>query len=834
MPSTLLVVLAAECRMALLDRFRPLPASRHADPEVRLTYVNGLSTGDREALASVAREDDSARVRRAAVAKITDPAVLAAVARDDADEGVRAAAESMLRDVAIEAFEETSEAESLAAVEALAALSGQKIIAQIAKTAARETVARRALDQTVDQRSLGAIARQAGLPSIRQAAFARLTDGPEILAVAMSGEFKDTVLPAVERLTNRADLEHVADGARNKAGAKRARGVIRELDDQAARQAAAARAASEAEQAETLADLAAAARREEERAAHEREVELARRAAEEARQREERLALERAAAQAESEKRALEESERRRRALAAAAVVEQEAQRRREALQTLHALLARAETLAHQPDCPARTVERVVKDLRAALSSLPPLPSKRDHEDAVSRLKAALEALAPKLQDLLALDDWQRWANLGVQETLCSKMEALQHHTDIPAVAREVRELQRQWRAVAAAPRAQSEALWRRFKAAHDTVWARCEAHFEAQTAARAANLAAKLALCERVEALADSTTWLQTAEEIKKLQADWKTIGPASKGSEQPVWERFRRACDRFFTRRHDDLVRRKAMWAENLAKKEALCAAAESLADSTDWDSAASAIKTLQSEWKAIGPVRRSRSDAIWQRFRGACDRFFARYAQRHETGRVERVAARNAVCVELETLAGMPAAGDAPVSTEGGREDVPPDLVTRVRALRSRWQQELALRGVDPTQAAALDQRFAAAYAAVLARWPAVFAGTDFDPDANRRRLEALVERVEGLVSAMNRSVGAGDGRDPSSLAARLKEALAANTIGVKADLENRWRAARDDVRDAQANWSRIGPVPDQARRMLADRFQRACRVILEKAG
>jgi len=64
--------------------------------------------------------------------------------------------------------------------------------------------------------------------------------------------------------------------------------------------------------------------------------------------------------------------------------------------------------------------------------------------------------------------------------------------------------------------------------------------------------------------------------------------------------------------------------------------------------------------------------------------------------------------------------------------------------------------------------------------------------------------------------------------------LKEALAANTIGGKADTESRLRAANDEVRQAQANWSRIGPVPDEARRALADRFQRAIRRISESAG
>ena len=171
-----------------------------------------------------------------------------------------------------------------------------------------------------------------------------------------------------------------------------------------------------------------------------------------------------------------------------------------------------------------------------------------------------------------------------------------------------MRKLQQQWRQAADVPRAQGEALWKRFKTAHDEAWTRCEAHFAAQSEARGENLAKKIALCERAEALADSTNWIQTADEIKKLQAEWKTIGAVSRGQEKAIWERFRGACDRFFTRRHADLAERKTVWADNLAKKEALCTKAEALRDSSEWDTAASEMKRLQAEWKTIGPSRRA----------------------------------------------------------------------------------------------------------------------------------------------------------------------------------------------------------------------------------
>ena len=155
--------------------------------------------------------------------------------------------------------------------------------------------------------------------------------------------------------------------------------------------------------------------------------------------------------------------------------------------------------------------------------------------------------------------------------------------------------------------------------------------------------------------------------------------------------------------------------------------------------------------------------------------------------------------------------------------------------MRTLRGRWQQEIAARGVDRDRAAALDARFAAAFAGVLTRWPAVFGGTDLDPDSNRRKMEALVRRMEELADSLAGGAGARrlpDCRRRRRLAAMLKEALAANTIGGKVDEESKVRAANEEVRQAQASWMRIGPVPDAARRPLADRFQRALRRIARR--
>ena len=902
--------------MALLDRFRTQPRQKHSDPAVRLAFVQEIPIDERDLLAEIARDDADARVRREAVSKLMDPAALAAVAQRDADDSVRARALEMLRDLALEAFEGVGEADSLAAVEALESLRDVKALATVAKTAPRELTALRAITHFTDGRVLGSVARHAESEAVRRSAFEMLRDHAEVLAVALNSEYKDPTLSAVDQLTSRDELEQVATRAKNKSAAKRARTLVREMDERAAEQAAHEAAQSVAAVAEP--DPAELERQERERAEREAAAERARAAAAEAlaRQRaeEEAAAQERARAQmeaaaerarieAEQQEAARRETERRQARLAEliveleaaaadsdlaaarrrmgvarrewrdltanitiddaranrlaaadahfaardAAAHEDDQRARRDAHARMLQLIARAEALAARPELTLKAGERALRDIRTTLAAVPPLPSRHDYEEVSKRLRAAQAALTPKVQELRDVADWQRWANVGIQEQLCEKMEALKALEDPEEIARQVRDLQQQWRQAADVPRAQGEALWRRFKTAHDEAWAKCEAHFAAQAEARAENLQRKIALCERAEALAGSTNWIQTADEIKKMQAEWKTIGAVTRGQEKAIWERFRSACDRFFTRRHADLVQRKAMWAENLAKKEALCAKAEAVAESTDWDAAAAEIKRLQSEWKTIGPVKKTRSEAVWQRFRAACDHFFSRYSQRHEIAKGERAAARDAIVAELEAFGAAPDAEGDTMATTATQPDAdaapaapapPPDLLAKIRDIRSRWQRELSLRGVERDRAAALDQRFAAAFAAVTSRWPSVFSGTDLDPDANRKRMETIVKRIEDLATSLAGPAqgGAGDASvSPTTrLAAMLKEALAANTIGGKVDEDSRFRAANEEVRQAQASFSRVGPVPDEARRALTDRFQRAIRRISERAA
>jgi hypothetical protein len=483
-------------------------------------------------------------------------------------------------------------------------------------------------------------------------------------------------------------------------------------------------------------------------------------------------------------------------------------------LRRLQQVCRQAEALAASDTITLKAGDRALRDLKAALDERLPLPSKKDRQDIQARLEEVRAKLGSRVQELRDADEWQRWANLQVQEELCREMEALKTEGNLEVAGRRMRELQGRWKQVALAPRAQGEAMWRRFKTAQDDVFGRTSAFFAAQNEERQQNLARKQALCEQAEALADSSDWVKTATAIQALQAEWKTIGPVTRGSEKAVWERFRSACDRFFTRRQEDLKRRKDEWSGNLARKEALCEQAEALAESTDWDNAAVQVKRLQSEWKTIGPVRKSKSEAVWQRFRAACDRFFDRYKHRDQLALLEKAGAREAVIRELEAIVNQ--------ATDGA---TPENLYQIVHDARSRWAQAPELPRTVQQELAA---RYHQAVGRIVAVWPEAFAGTDLDPDATRKRMEKLVARVEELVPANAPSRGQ---LSPAELLAqRWRERLAANTMsrGRVTEVEDsRWRAAEQEIRNAQAQWMRLGPVPPDVAGPLNERFQRAIR-------
>jgi hypothetical protein len=490
----------------------------------------------------------------------------------------------------------------------------------------------------------------------------------------------------------------------------------------------------------------------------------------------------------------------------------------------LKQLAARAKAASEADTVNLREVERLLRDVTTALENVGKGKPTAETGGAVAALRTLQDPIARRVEELRRMDEWRRFANVQQQEELIAAAEAIVASlqaeeaagtaSDLAAAANALRELQSRWKKVADVPRKSAQQLWDRFKTATDFIRSRCEIHFVRLREERSANLAARVALVEQAEALADSTEWARTAARLRELQKAWEDTGPVPGDSARSLAQRFRTACNTFFTRRRDDLSSKKVEWEENLTRKEALCEQAEQLAESTEWDTAASELKRLQSEWKTIGPVQHSKSEVVWKRFRSAADRFFERYHKRHEAAAAAQLAEREKIVVALESLIAL--------------QEVPDDLAAQVQSLRTTITSTPDVEGAAST---ALYERWTTALAALVSRSPAAFAGTDLDPVAMRERMERLIAKVESLVREETPVAATADKSPAELLAERLRAALESNALRARPD-EAKWRAAGKTVESAQEAWRRLPWVPGSDTSVLEARFKAACTRVMDQ--
>ena len=225
--------------------------------------------------------------------------------------------------------------------------------------------------------------------------------------------------------------------------------------------------------------------------------------------------------------------------------------------------------------------------------------------------------------------------NYEIKISLCEQAEALTLDNQIVESFRKLQKLHDEWRETGPVAIEYKETLWERFKEASSRINKRHQEYFESIKAEQTKNLALKSELCEKVEAFTAQPTlsrkeWNKLSEELLEVQKTWKTIGYAPKKDNNRIYERFRAACDKFFERKREFYAGVKSEMEHNLALKNELCEQAEALSVSEDWKHATDELIALQTKWKQVGPVARRHSDAIWKRFRAACDKFFERKAE------------------------------------------------------------------------------------------------------------------------------------------------------------------------------------------------------------
>lgn len=222
--------------------------------------------------------------------------------------------------------------------------------------------------------------------------------------------------------------------------------------------------------------------------------------------------------------------------------------------------------------------------------------------------------------------------NYEAKLQLCEAAEALMLEPSIVTAFRKLQDLHDQWRETGPVANEYKEALWERFKEASTRINKQHQEYFEKLKEEQKRNLDLKTELCIKVEELSSEilTTrkeWNKASDRLIEIQKVWKTIGFAPQKDNAKIYERFRNACDRFFEQKREFYEQLKTEMDANLQLKTEICEQAESLQDSEQWKKTTDELIALQRRWKEIGPVPRRYSDAVWKRFRAACDRFFQR---------------------------------------------------------------------------------------------------------------------------------------------------------------------------------------------------------------
>lgn len=307
---------------------------------------------------------------------------------------------------------------------------------------------------------------------------------------------------------------------------------------------------------------------------------------------------------------------------------QQQEQQKADNLDKKQAIIARIKELTENPE-EANQAYDEVKNLQADWKTIGAVPPEKSTE-----LWKTYQLYIEKYYDLLKINnefrEYDFKKNLETKTALCEAAEKLMEESDVIAAFHKLQTLHQEYRDCGPVAKDVREEVWKRFKEASTVINRKHQQHFEDIKNEENKNLELKTAICEQIENIdieniLTAPLWNEMTQKVIELQNEWKKIGFAPQKMNVKIFERFRAACDRFFTAKSEFFKGLKDNLVQNLEAKKALCEKAEQLKDSKDWKKTADTLIRLQKEWKSIGPVAKKESDAIWKRFVAACDYFF-----------------------------------------------------------------------------------------------------------------------------------------------------------------------------------------------------------------
>lgn len=263
-----------------------------------------------------------------------------------------------------------------------------------------------------------------------------------------------------------------------------------------------------------------------------------------------------------------------------------------------------------------RNIGPVAKDLR---------------EKVWARFKAASTVVNRRHQQHFEAIKEKEQHNLDQKTVICEIVEAMDYEnfktfTDWEDKTQEILALQAKWKTIGYAPQKMNVKIFERFRAACDEFFKRKAMFYKTIKENMSSNLEKKRALCEKAEALKDSTDWKETAEILTQLQKEWKTIGPVAKKHSDAVWKRFIGACDYFFDQKNKATSSQRSVEQDNLAKKQDIIKQLEAIYNAEEAeDNVTATVKALVKEWNNTGHVPFKDKDRLYKSFHSIVDKIF-----------------------------------------------------------------------------------------------------------------------------------------------------------------------------------------------------------------
>ena len=220
--------------------------------------------------------------------------------------------------------------------------------------------------------------------------------------------------------------------------------------------------------------------------------------------------------------------------------------------------------------------------------------------------------------------------NLELKIKLCEAAESLILQESISKSFKQLQQLHDEWKEIGPVPDDKKDEVWERFKNASNQVNLRRREYYDVIFTEQQNNYNAKVVLCEQAEELIVTPTNSvkeinAVSDQLTEILKMWKTLGPAPNKLNDEIWHRFKASLDKFFETKKEYFQKIKDVQMQNYNLKLNLAIQAEAIASRTDWKQATEEIINLQKQWKEIGATPKRHSDAVWKKFRAACDKFF-----------------------------------------------------------------------------------------------------------------------------------------------------------------------------------------------------------------